>query len=79
LWDLAIQLTGVDPAIDSCVLLLLWTWPLPNPYPASSIHLLLLLLLVLLLFQFAEDPGRAQELWDLATQLTGVDTADNLK
>jgi hypothetical protein len=36
-------------------------------------------LLLLLLLQFAEDPTRAAELWDLATQLTGVDTADNLK
>jgi hypothetical protein len=28
--------------------------------------------------QFAEDPKKAQELWDLATNLTGVTTADNL-
>lgn len=29
--------------------------------------------------QFAEDKAKAQELWDLAVELTGVDTADNLR
>jgi hypothetical protein len=49
-------------------------------------HAMLLLLMLLCcccapaaVLQFAEDPNKTQELWDLATELTAVTTADNLK
>jgi hypothetical protein len=38
----------------------------------------MLLLLLLLLLQFAEEPARGVELWDLAVALTGVTTDDSL-